>query len=514
MLFARLAAVSDEVRATRSRRRKTELLAEVLAALPNEEVLPAVGVLSGAVRQGRIGIGFATLRAVDPEAAQTPALTIAEVDHRLSEIAGVSGAGSAARREQLLGELLGACTPHEQRLLRSVLAGDLRQGALEGVLVEAVAAAAEADAGEVRRAFMVSGDLGAVALAALRGGTRELAGFRMSLFRPLLPMLAKTSPSAAEAIESLGEASVEVKLDGARVQVHCDGDLVRVYTRNLREVTGAVPEVVETAAGFSARKLVLDGEVIALDEDGSPRPFQVTMSRFGRTQDVEEMRAAVPLTPVFFDCLHRDGEDLIDRPASERIAALEAAVPESARVIRIGTDDPGEAEAFFERVLAAGHEGIVVKDLDAPYEAGRRGAAWLKVKPAHTLDLVILAAEWGSGRRRGWLSNLHLGAFDPDAGGFVMLGKTFKGLTDEMLEWQTERLLALEDHRSDWVVHVRPELVVEIAFDGVQDSSRYPGGMALRFARVKGYREDKRPEEADTVDAVRAIHRRRYRGDD
>jgi len=321
----------------------------------------------------------------------------------------------------------------------------------------------------------------------------------------VLPMLAATAPNAAAAVASSGRCSVEAKLDGARIQVHRVGDDVRVFTRNLRDVTAAVPEVVEAALALPVAAVVLDGEVLAFDERGRPAPFQVTMSRFGRRVDVEEMRARVPLTAVFFDCLHHDGADLIDLPVRERVGVLETVVPAALRVRWIVTEDSRAAQDFLEEVLAAGHEGVVVKALDSGYEAGRRGSAWLKVKPEHTLDLVVLAAEWGSGRRRGWLSNLHLGARDPATGEFVMLGKTFKGLTDEMLEWQTRRLQDVATERGEWLVTVRPELVVEVACDGVQESTRYPGGVALRFARVKGYREDKRPADADTIDTVRGL---------
>jgi DNA ligase-1 len=504
VLLADLVEASARVRATRSRAEKIQMLAEVLRRASRDEIPAAVAMLSGEVRRGRIGVGFATLASVTPPAAATASLTVADVDRAMDDIAATGGAGSVARRAELLEGLLRSCTDAEQAFVKAVISGDLRQGALEGLLVEAVAAAAEVPGDVVRRAAMLSGDLRAVAAVALFEDPAALGRFRMRLFRPIQPMLAQAAASAAAAVGS-GPSSVEAKLDGARIQVHRRGDDVRVYTRNLREVTDAVPEVVEAAREFASDALVLDGEVLALDAQGRPRPFQVTMSRFGRRLDVAEMQRAVPLTPVFFDCLHASGDDLLDRPLRERLAALDASVPERLAVDRIITGDAGAAESFLEATLAAGHEGVVVKGLESPYEAGRRGAAWLKVKPAHTLDLVVLAAEWGSGRRRGKLSNLHLGAYEPASGEFVMLGKTFKGLTDEMLEWQTQRLLELTESPGDWMVAVRPELVVEVAFDGVQASNRYPAGMALRFARVKGYRRDKRPEEADTVATVRAI---------
>jgi len=483
------------------------VLAEALHAAGPGEIPVVVAMLSGEVRQGRIGIGFAALRTVSgtpssPEAS----LRVADVDATLERVSTLSGPGSGAERLGLLEELLAAATEEEQRFLMSVLAGDLRQGALEGVLIEAAAVAAGVSGDLVRRAVMLSGDLGAVCEAALSGGAEALSGIRLELFRPVQPMLAQSATSAAGAVAATGRASIEAKLDGARIQVHHRTGEVRVFSRSLRDVTEAVPEVVEAVGEFADAAMVLDGEVLSFGDDGRPLPFQVTMSRFGRRLDVDEMRARIPLVPVFFDCLHHAGEDLVDRPLLERSAVLEACVPGEFLVEGIVTDDPASAGEFLDAVLEEGHEGVVVKALDTPYEAGRRGAAWLKVKPAHTLDLVVLAAEWGSGRRRGFLSNLHLGAFDPATGGFVMLGKTFKGLTDEMLARQTERLLELEERRDDWVVHVRPELVVEVAIDGVQASSRYPAGMALRFARVKGYRDDKRPEEADTVATVRAIH--------
>ncbi len=401
--------------------------------------------------------------------------------------------------------------------------GELRQGALEGILVEAVAAAAALPAEVLRRASMLAGERAPVARAALLEGRPGLERFRLQLFRPLQPMLAQPAADVGEALERLGEAALELKLDGARIQVHKAGEAVRVFSRLGNDVTAAVPEVVEAVAALPARQLLLDGEAIALRPGGAPHPFQLTMRRFGRKLDVERLRAALPLTPFFFDVLHLDGDDLIDRPAGERFAALAAAAP-GLTVPRLVTASAEAGEAFFADVLRRGHEGLLAKALDAPYEAGRRGSSWLKIKPAHTLDLVVLAAEWGHGRRSGWLSNLHLGARDPVAGGFVMLGKTFKGLTDEMLAWQTERFrqLALgagdgrlapwrDRHHPEaaaaegWVVHLKPEVVVEVAFSDVQESPHYPGGMALRFARVKRYRPDKSPAEADTVDTVRAI---------
>jgi DNA ligase-1 len=373
-------------------------------------------------------------------------------------------------------------------------------------MADAIAQAADVPAPTVRRSLMLVGDLGAVATAALTSGSDGLAAFRLTLLQPIQPMLAQPATDLASALERFGEAAVEWKLDGARLQVHVQGDDVRAFTRNLADVTDRVPEVVEALQALSLDSAILDGEVIALDERGRPHPFQVTMSRFGSRRGVEALRDSVPLSPFFFDCLHLDGQDVLDLPARQRFAALAEPLPEELLVPRIETGDAKEAERFLADVLERGHEGVMVKALDAPYEAGRRGGGWLKVKPSHTLDLVVLAAEWGHGRRQGWLSNIHLGVRDADTGGFVMLGKTFKGMTDEMLGWQTEKLLELETTRDGHVVHVRPELVVEVAFDGLQQSSRYPGGLALRFARVKGYRPDKSAAEADTIQRVRRLH--------
>jgi len=505
MLLADLVATSRRVAETRSRSEKTGALSHLLRRLSPEEIDIAVAFLSGHLRQGRIGLGGAAVRSAMPgSAAEEPFLTLGEVDAAFSRIASVSGAGSTSERGRLLSALLARATRDEQDFLVRLIYGELRQGALAGLMAEALAAAAEVPADEVRRALMLAGELPAVALAVLTEGRPGLDRFRLQLFRPLQPMLAQPAGDVSEALGRLGEAAFELKLDGARIQVHKAGDDVRVYSRRGNEVTQAVPELVESVQVLPARQLLLDGEVIALRPDGAPHPFQVTMRRFGRKLDVPRLRGEIPLTPFFFDLLHLDGQDLIDRPAGERFAALGEAVPERA-VPRIVTADPEEADAFFEDALARGHEGIMAKAVDAPYEAGRRGFSWLKVKPAHTLDLVILAAEWGHGRRKGWLSNLHLGARDPDNGGFVMLGKTFKGLTDERLAWQTKKLQEIALGTDGWTVHVRPELVAEIAFSDVQESPQYPGGMALRFARVKRYRDDKTAGEADTIETVRKI---------
>ncbi len=504
MLLGELAETSRAVAASSARLTKVARLADALAQARDAEISIAVAYLSGELPQGTIGVGWAALRDLPTPVGAPATLEVLDVDRAFSRLQAITGKGSqAARREELV-SLFGAATDVERQFLLSLLGGELRQGALEGVMADAVARAAGLPAADVRRAAMLAGDLPTVAQAALTRGRDGLAEFRLTPLRPVKPMLAQTADGVAEALERAGRAAIEWKLDGARIQVHRLGADVRIFTRNLADITDRVPEIVEPIATLPVDALVLDGEAIALHPDGRPRPFQVTMSRFG-TKTTGDASRATPLSPFFFDCLHAGDDDLIDRPARERLAVLDDRLPPEIVVPRIETSDEGAAQAFLDDALARGHEGVMVKSLDAPYEAGRRGAGWLKVKQAHTLDLVVLAAEWGHGRRRGKLSNLHLGARDPASGGFVMLGKTFKGMTDEMLAWQTERLLDLETRRDGHVVHVRPELVVEIAFDGVQASTRYPGGVALRFARVKGYREDKSATEADTLAAVRAV---------
>jgi DNA ligase-1 len=491
MLFADLAAATEDVRWSSGRKAKVARLADALRALAPDERAAGAGYLAGAPRQRVLGVGWAALKELPPAAA-APSLTVADVDVSFEALAELSGAGSVGARRAALGALLGRATESEQAYLRALILGDLRQGALAAVVGDAVAAAASVPVAAVRRALMLRGDLGAVAVAALEGGVEALEAFRLEVGRPIAPMLASTAPDVDAALEKTGPGAVEWKLDGARIQVHRSDEGVRIFSRTLDEVTDRLPEIVSAASVLPGAAFVLDGEAIALRDDGRPHPFQVTGSRFASRGAHE-----VVLTPMFFDLLHLDGVDLLDRPGSERAAALSALVPAEWRVPRGG---PEQLALALER----GHEGVVVKALDAPYEAGRRGSAWVKVKPVHTLDLVVLAVEWGSGRRRGWLSNLHLGARAPD-GGFVMLGKTFKGLTDELLKWQTEKLLSLEVRCDRHVVFVRPELVVEIAFDGVQTSPRYPGGVALRFARVVRYREDKPAAEADTLESVLAL---------
>jgi DNA ligase-1 len=507
MLLSELVTTTETVAATSSRLAKVAALAALLERLDPDEIAPAIGFLVAKPRQGRLGVGWRGVADLAVSHAEAPGLEIGDVDAALERLAAASGAGSVGARRSELDALASRATAPEWDFLSRVILGELRTGALEGVLLDAITRASEAPAATVRRAAMLSGDLGETARLALAGAEGELDGVGLVVGRPVLPMLAGTASSAAEAISEIdGEASVEYKLDGARIQVHRAGDRVQVFTRNLADITHRVPEIVQAVRELPVRDVILDGETLALDADGGPRPFQDTMSRFG-----SESVTATALRPWFFDVLHLDGRDLIDEPLSVRLDELERVAP-GWRIPGIVTDDPAAASDLSREALAAGHEGIVVKGIDAPYAAGRRGKSWIKVKPVLTYDLVVLAVEWGSGRRAGLLSNLHLGALDPtgefgEPGGFVMVGKTFKGLTDALLRWQTEHFPSIQTHRSAYAVHVRPETVVEIAIDGVQRSPRYPGGIALRFARVKGYRPDKRPDEADTIQTLRALLR-------
>jgi DNA ligase 1 len=513
MRLHEIVATSRSVRETSARLDKIRHLAGCLREVEPDGIETAVALLSGELRQGRIGLGPATLREAMPfSAATTPALTIAEVDAALERIARTSGAGATTERARQMSRLLARATRDEQQFLVLAVLGELRQGALEGLMIEAVAQAAGLPVGEIRRALMVSGDLGAVARAALIEGRQGLARMAIRLFRPLKPMLAQTAADIGQGLVQLGTTGFEYKLDGARIQVHKEGGDVRVFTRYLNDVTPAVPEIVEAVRVLPIGSVILDGEALACHPDGRPRPFQVTMRRFGRKLDVERLRESIPLQPFFFDCLYIADTAILDQPGEERIAALAEILPARLRVSRCVTADPREGEAFLEAALAAGHEGVMAKALDAAYEAGARGGAWLKIKPAMTLDLVVLAAEWGHGRRSGWLSNLHLGARAPGTGEFVMLGKTFKGMTDEMLAWQTVELQKLAVAAGGHTVHVQPKLMVEVAFNDIQASPHYPGGLALRFARVKRYRPDKRAEDADTLATVRAIFERRLNG--
>jgi DNA ligase-1 len=514
MLFADLARASRAVAATSKRSEKVAILADVLRGAAPAEVAPAVAFATGSALQGRIGVGWATLYDVRPEPADDPTLTIDDVSRSIDELAVTTGSGSVARRRQLLDDLLGRATQPEQELIRGILGGELRQGALDGVMASAVAKAAGVTLAEVQRAAMFSGSLSQAATTALTGGSAALSAIALTPSRPVQPMLASPAATLADALAETGPASVEWKLDGARIQAHRAGDDVHLYTRNLNEVTGRLGGVVELVRSLPGGDLVLDGEVLGIDEDtGTPRRFQDTMGDFGADAPSTVASGNVGrghgLKAFFFDVLHA-GTSVVDAPLATRRALLTDIVPDTNRLPSIVTADPIEAEQFLERAIAAGHEGVMVKDLDSPYDAGRRGGAWRKIKPVHALDLVVIAVEWGHGRRQGWLSNLHLAARGAD-GEWVMVGKTFKGLTDETLRWQTQRFLELQigtgTGRDSHVVHVRPEQVVEIALDGVQASTRYPGGVALRFARVRRYRDDKSPAEADTIERVQAMLR-------
>jgi len=506
-LLTQLVGVSRRVGASASRNSKVGALAEFLRALPNEDVGIAVHYLSGETPQGRSGIGYALLQqAAAPPPSGIASVSLNELDRALQEIAGLQGSGSAALRAQRLGALFARLTGDERRFLSALLLGELRQGALAGVMTDAVATAAGLPADAVRQAAMYARDLGELAMAALAGGTTALTQFQFRLFSPVAPMLAQSAADPAAALQALpGQLAFEWKMDGARIQVHKRAEEVRIFTRTLNDVTPALPEIVEAVRSLPALEIALDGEAIVFDASGRPVPFQVTMRRFGRKLDVERVRRTLPIGAFYFDCLYLEGRALTALSTQQRFEALAQIVPASMRMPRLLTSAAVEAEAFYDGALAAGHEGLMAKALDAPYQAGNRDARWLKIKRAHTLDLIVLAAEWGHGRRTGKLSNLHLGALDPESGQYVMLGKTFKGLTDAMLEWQTRELLLRETHRDRWAVYVRPELVVEVAFSDLQSSSRYPGQLALRLARVKRYRNDKRAEEADSMEAVRRI---------
>jgi DNA ligase 1 len=513
VLLIDVATASAEVGAASSRLAKIARIAGLLSAATGDndagEVAVIVSWLSGELPQRQIGVGWAGLRSL-PAPATEPVLTVSSVDATFTTIGTVGGPGSQRRRAELVAGLFAAATEPEQTFLRRLLGGELRQGALAGVMADAVAQAAGIPATTIRRAAMLGGDLPKVAAVALAEGPSALDEFTLRVGRPVGPMLAQTATDVDDALQRLGgTAAFEAKLDGARLQIHRDHDHVSLYTRSLDDVTARLPEVVEATLALPVTSLIADGEAIALRADGRPAPFQVTASRFGSRVDVAAARAAQPLSVFFFDVLHIDGADLLDAPTTDRVAALDAIVARTQRVDRLITSDAAAARTFLDATLAAGHEGVMAKSLTAPYEAGRRGAGWLKVKPVHTLDLVVLAVERGSGRRTGKLSNIHLGARDQASGGYVMLGKTFKGMTDAMLDWQTKRFTELADGPTDgYVIALRPEQVVEIAFDGVQRSARYPGGLALRFARVLRYRDDKRPEQADTIDTVRELFER------
>jgi DNA ligase 1 len=508
MQFRELVEVSRRISETSRRLQKIALLAEFLKRLSSEEIPIAVSYLSGNLTQGKIGIGWASLRDADYSQEPSVRLTLSEVDAAFQRISETSGPGSSAVRLRLIRELMARADAAERDFLSRLVVGELRQGSLEGIMIEALARAADIPVDKMRTGVMLSGDLPLAARAALEMGISGLAQFKVRILHPFQPMLAQSADTLSEAMHSMENPALEYKMDGIRIQAHKSGKDVRVFTRNLNDVTEAVPDLSEILLEFAAQDIVLDGEALAFSKTGKPKRFQDTMRRFGRKLNVPELRKKLPLTPFFFDCLYLDGDSLIEKSESERFSALEKRVPSEYLMPRKIAVESGAAEAFLRESMEAGHEGIMVKNPDAPYEPGVRSSHWLKVKPAHTLDLVVLAAEWGHGRRRGWLSNLHLGARDPETGQFVMLGKTFKGMTDAMLEWQTQRLLEIESSRDPWTVYVRPELVVEIAFNDIQSSPHYPGGLALRFARVKGYRTDKSPEQADTIQTVRAIAER------
>lgn len=507
MQLFELATLSARVTREAGRLAKIGHLAECLRRLEPAEIPIAVSYLCGELPQGKIGIGWSMLReAAAGPPSHSPSLTLADTDASFETIRQTIGSGSGRRRTEIFAGLMARASEPERDFLKRLVLGEMRHGALEGVMMEAVAKAAAVPSRAVRRAYFVTGSLGRVAAAALKQGAPGLSGFQLTPGRPILPALAQPSDDVGDALRLLGTAALEYKMDGARVQVHKIGSEVAVFTRGLRDVAAAVPELVEGVRSLGSLDVILDGEVLALRPDGKPHPFQTTMRRFGRKLDAAELRRELPLSPYFFDCLYLDGETLIDAPADERSRALAATVPEALRMPRMVTDSATAAGDFFAAAMAAGHEGVMAKTLDGVYETGERSRHWLKVKRVHTLDLVVLAAEWGHGRRRGRLSNLHLGARDPAGGSFVMLGKTFKGLIDAMLREQTEFLQRLETARDGHTVYVRPEAVVEVAFNDIQASPQYPAGLALRFARVKRYRPDKRAGQADTIDTVRAIH--------
>lgn len=502
--LSRIVEASAEIAATRSRKQKTATLRALLDDAPADEIPTVVAWLSGVIPQGRLGVGWRSLSSSVPSPAETSSLAVGDVDELFTRLAGAGGPGSAALRKQVLEELFGAATDVEQGFLRRLMTGELRQGALAGVMVDAIASASGQPLELVRRAHMLTGSLPHTASLAVHGGAEALADVGLEVGRAVAPMLATPADSLAEAVVALGpDVVVDFKLDGARIQVHRRGDEVSVYTRTLRDITAAVPDLVAVIRELPCERIILDGETLTLDADGRPRPFQDTMSRFGSAGELTDDPLGL-LRPFFFDCLHLDGVDLIDSPLRERLDALTSVAPDM-RIPFVVSPTVEQAQEHFDAALAAGHEGVMVKSLSGPYAAGRRGKTWQKVKPVHTFDLVVLGAEWGSGRRTGFLSNLHLGARDPDGGPPIMVGKTFKGLTDALLQWQTDEFPQYETHRDSYTVYMRPEIVVEIELDGVQRSSRYPGGVALRFARVVRYRPDKTAAQADTIDTIRGL---------
>ena len=505
MLLSQLVETSRAIASTTKRLQKTDLLATLLKQLQPEEVETAVAFLSGGARQGRIGVGYAALRDARTTAGEQPALSIIDVDRALDEIAHVQGAGADRNRRELLNRLFARATDNEQQFLTGLIGGELRQGALEGIMLDALAKASGISLDRIRRAAMMGGGVAAIATQVLSQGEAGLHAFDVQLFRPVQPMLAQTAEDVSDAIGQLGEAALEFKFDGARVQAHKSGDDVRIYSRQQNDVSAAVPEIVEAVRALPAHDLILDGEVLSLDGEGRPQPFQVSMRRFGRKLNVEQLLEELPMSPFWFDLLYLNGGSMIDEPQVKRFGELARLAPEPALVPHLVTADQTRADEFLREALERGNEGIMAKSLAGSYAAGARGQSWLKIKQARTLDLVVLAAEWGNGRRQGWLSNLHLGARDTEKGGFAMLGKTFKGLTDEMLAWQTQEFLKIEIARDQYTVYLEPKIVAEIAFNEIQVSSRYPSGLALRFARVKRYRPDKSASEADTFQTVKKL---------
>jgi DNA ligase-1 len=506
MKFMILAEASERIRATSKKKEKIALIARILGQAKGREIYLAAHYLSGNLPSGRLGIGWRTLQdAVTDPAPASDSVELIDIQAYLDDLAGTAGSGSLQRKKKILHELFSRISAKEKQFLIGLLMGEIRQGALESLVLAAVAQASGLPAKMLGQAHMFSGNIGEVAEAALKDGAAGLARFGPRLFYPISPMLANPAENEQEALTRLGEAALEFKLDGARIQVHKAGDKIKIFTRHLKDVTARLPEIVSLAGDFPLREAIFEGEAIALRKTGKPFPFQVTMRRFGRILEVERMQKELPLTPFFFDLLYLDGQPLFDTAYRDRVALLAAEIPPDYLIPSIVTADETAAGEFFHKSLQAGHEGLLAKGLESPYVAGQRGSHWLKIKPVRTLDLVVLAAEWGHGRRKGWLSNLHLAARDPESGQFVMLGKTFKGLTDRMLGWMTDRLLELETHRDRTTVYVRPELVVEIAYSDLQESPRYPGGLALRFARIKGFRSDKSPAQADTIQTIRAI---------
>jgi len=507
-----LVELSKKVGSTARKKEKVSLLADFFRRGKGEEIGLAVHYLSGQLPQGRLGIGWATLEKVLQDLPGNPCSpSLTEIDRLFQGILQEKGAGSSERRVSLLRNLFSSLQQDEREFLTGLIMGEIRQGALEGLVLEAIARASSLPIDRLRQSLMFSGDIGKVAQVALEEGMTGLSHFQPRLFHPISPMLANPVEGETEALERLGEAGFEFKIDGARIQVHKEREEVRIFTRHLKDITDSIPEIVKLARTFQFENAIFEGEAVALREDGKPLPFQTTMRRFCRVLDVQRLEKEIPLTPYFFDLLYADGESLFYQPYRDRFELLSRKIPSAYMIRQLITGNEKEAKDFLMRSLEAGHEGLMAKGLDSPYAAGHRGYTWLKIKQARTLDLVVLAAEWGHGRRKGWLSNLHLGARDPESGNFVMLGKTFKGLTDEMLHWQTKKLLELEVSRDRWTVYVEPELVVEVAFNDVQESPRYPGGLALRFARVKSYRTDKSPLDADTFQKVAQLFEARRR---